>query len=83
MVVQQYSEKQMTRWISANTPPVRDGRYQLMTPGSLATFDAWFQGGDWQVWVGDKWCSIELNPVAWRWRGLRFDPGTIASRKKL
>ena len=44
MLNERYSEKQMTRWISANTPPVRDGRYQIMTLGSLATFDAWYQG---------------------------------------
>jgi len=82
MLNERYSEKQMTRWISANTPPVRDGRYQLMTPGSLAILDASYQGGDWQICVGDKWGGIELNPVAWRWRGLRFEPGKIASRKK-
>lgn len=72
----------MTPWISASTPPIRKGHFQLMTSGSLAILDSWYEDGEWQITLNGKWSRIELNPAMWEWRGLNFDSMSSTQNKK-
>lgn len=72
-----YSDDEITPWFSMNTPPIRQGLYQLRLHNSRDIVDGWYADGRWQIGVNGFFSPLSLSRSQFEWRGLSVEPRTI------